>query len=625
MVGPPRPSPMNPGMGPPRPGAPPAGNPAMGAPRPYMAPPRPGMAPPMQQQPARNNNMNNMMPQPNRPAMAPPSVRPMPAGPPPPAAGYAQRPGYPSTQQNPAMRPAPQGAMPPNSMRPVPPGGNVNGGMRPATGPTAAPGMRPMPASGNMRPMPPGASGGGQAGGQMAGQMGNHMGNRANMNQQPPQATQAAPPAQLPSSAMPRPCAAEARCGTPRSYFHRGLIANLANNQGAAVIPTSNCDFIAVDDGSASLRYMRLTTNAVASEPSVMAKSGVPLAVVMSPFADPKPGESGIPVVNFLGNSINAQQNGANGNGNHMNMNSGPTVASGPLRCDKCRAYANPGFKFLSGGAQFQCNMCLAICDTPQEHYSPISPANGLRTDIDTRHELRYGSVDYIVGSKDYQVRDPKPAKYVYAVDVSASSVQSGLASTALYSIRLALSASLLPGAKQGAKVAVFTFDESLHFYDARGATEGKTVSMHVVPDVDDPFVPLGGDGFLLTPEEAVAAVDSIIETHGLDAAGMARKAAEANGQHQNAPVHSAGCALGSALHAIHGALAEYGGKAFVIAAGIPTSGIDKLERRGGGAVGGGEERENRLLKPATPNYEVLGCELAEKQILHGNAEHSRV
>ncbi len=228
--------------------------------------------------------------------------------------------------------------------------------------------------------------------------------------------------------------------------------------------------------------------------------------------------------------------------------------------------------------------------------------------DSDQRHELRYGSVEYIVGSPDYWVRPPKPASYVYAIDVSASAISSGLASSTILSIRSALSAGLLPGGKQGARVAIFTFDDSLHFYDARGAEDGRSVSVHVVPDVHDPFLPLGGDGFLQTPAQAIAAIEAIAEIHGLDAAGAQRRQ-----QQQDAP--SASSALGSALHAILIALKDVGGKAFVISASIPSVGIGKLERRGGGAVGGGEDREMGLIKPATPDYEMLGCELAEKQI----------
>lgn len=441
------------------------------------------------------------------------------------------------------------------------------------------PGMgapRPSP----MRPMPPGANGAppGAAQPPVPGAAPPHLA--------PQQQQQPAQPAQLPSSAMPRPPAMEPKCGTPRAFFHRGLISNLKQGSGAATIPTSNSDFIAVDDGSTSLRYMRLTTSAIASEPAVMSKSGIPLAVVMSPFADPVPGEGHVPIVDF----------------------SATGSAGGPLRCDKCHAYANPGFKFVSGGSQFQCNMCRATCDTPTAHYSPISPANGLRMDADTRYELRYGSVEYTVGSKDYQVRPPQPASYVYAVDVSTSAIQSGVASSAIMSIRSALSAGLLPGAQQGARVAVFTFDAALHFYDARGADDGRSVSVHVVPDVNDPFVPLGGNGFLQTIDEAVSAVDAIIEMHGLDNASAMRRQ-----QQQDLP--SAGCALGSALQAILIALGDSGGKAFVVSAGLPTVGMGRLERRGGGAVGGGEGRERSLLKPANSDYEILGCELAEKQI----------
>lgn len=399
----------------------------------------------------------------------------------------------------------------------------------------------------------------------------------------PPQQQQ--PTAQLPSSAMPRPPAVEALCGTPRPFFHRGLISNLEQGGGSAPIPASNSDFVSVDDGSASIRYMRLTTSAIASDPSVMSKSGMPLAVVMSPFADPVPGESRVPIVDF-----SSQETGG-----------------GPLRCLKCHAYANPGFKFVSGGSQFQCNMCRATCDTPAAHYSPISPANGLRVDADARHELRFGSVEYIVGSKDYQIRPPLPAAYVYAVDVSATSIQSGVAASAIMSIRSALSARLLPGSQQGARVAVFTFDESLQFYDARGADEDRSVAVHVVPDVDDPFVPLGGDGFLQTCDQAIAAIDTIIDMHGLNAESAARR------QQQN-DMPSARCALGSALQAILGALGDIGGKAFVVSAGLPSIGIACLERRGG-AGGGGEERERALLKPASADYEIVGCELAEKQI----------
>lgn len=443
--------------------------------------------------------------------------------------------------------------------------------------------MRPNPVAAAAGPYPPEYAGSHASNGYAPPQQ-----SMAPGQQMPPQ--QPAIPEQhsqskLSSSMVPRPCSLEKECGAPRSYYHRGMFKE-TDGTVFPYIPSSNSDFISVDDGSARIRFFRITANTIASDPSLMSKSGVPLAAVMTPFADPVPGEAPVPVVDFSSKQV-----------------------GGPLRCDRCNGYANPGFKFMSGGSQFQCNLCTHINTTPTEHFSPISPATGLRMDADQRHELRLGSVDYLVGSPDYCIRPPKPACYLFAIDVSTGSISSGLSSSALMSIKSAIGAGLLPGSGQGARVAIMTFDKALHFFDARGAEGGKPVTMQFVPDILDPFVPMGGESLFLTPAEAVLAVDSAIEVHGLSP----------NSQQQNRAMNShdtasAESALGSALQAIKQAFADCGGKAFVIAGSLPNAGMAKLERRGGGAVGGGEDREMGLLKGASSNYDILGCELAEVQ-----------
>lgn len=381
---------------------------------------------------------------------------------------------------------------------------------------------------------------------------------------------------------MPRPCALEKPAGTPREYYHRGMSVGTAGGT-TPTLPNSNTDVITVDDGSARLRFMRLTTNSIGAEPSLMGKSGVPLAVVMQPFANTVVAEAPVPVVDFSNQHI-----------------------GGPLRCERCYGYANPGFKFMSGGSQFQCNLCTHTNTTPTEHFSAISPATGQRMDADTRHELRAGSVDYLVGSSDYWSRPPKPACYLFAVDVSSGAIASGLSGAAMMSIKSAIGAGLLPGSREGARVAIMTFDRSLHFFDGRGAEDGKAVTVQYVPDVMDPFVPIGGNALFLTPPQAVLAIDCAIETHGL--------APKQPGQNDPPKATSAESALGSALQAIKMAFADCGGKGFVVAGSLPAFGVSKLERRGGGAAGGGEDREMGLLKEAFPNYEILGCELADVQ-----------
>lgn len=387
------------------------------------------------------------------------------------------------------------------------------------------------------------------------------------------------------SSMMPRPCALEKPAGTAREFHHRGM--SLGGAPGTIeTIPSSSADVITVDDGSARLRFMRLTTGAIGSDPSLMGKSGVPLAVVMTPFANTVAGETPVPVVDFSNKQI-----------------------GGPLRCERCHGYANPGFKFMSGGSQFQCNLCLHTNQTPTEHFSPIAPATGQRMDADMRHELRCGSVDFVVGSPDYCIRPPRPACYLFAVDVSSGAVASGLSATAMMSIKSAIGAGLLPGSREGAKVAFMTYDRGLHFFDARGAEEGKAVTTQYVPDVNDPFVPIGGDALFLTPSQAVLAIDAAIESHGL---GPNQK--QNSDPSLSSKNMSAESALGSALTAVKLAFADCGGKAFVIAGSLPSLGVSRLERRGGGAIGGGEDREIGLLREANPNYEILGCEIAEVQ-----------
>ena len=474
-------------------------------------------------------------------------------------------------------RPMPQSHQSQQQQQPSAPGG-YNPQMKQPLRPT---GMRPNPAVAPSRPIPTGfaAAPSQKPTGYDNTQQKSFPGAMPPPQQQPQQQQE-----RLPSAMMPRPCALEAPTGTPRMYYHRGL-AQGPPDAPFPTIPASNSDYISVDDGSTRLRFMRMTTNAVASDPNVMTKSGIPLAVVMQPFANTKPGEPPVPVIDFSAVQV-----------------------GGPLRCERCNAYSNPGFKFLSGGSKFQCNLCTHVNTTPEEHTSPISPATGHRMDADSRHELRMGSVDYVVGSPDYCVRPPKPACFLFAVDVSTSAIQSGLSFSAMMSMKSALSAGLLPGGSEGARMAIMTFDKNLHFFDGRGSEKGKSVSMQLVTDIMDPFVPLGGNALFLTPAQAIHAIDAAVEIHNLNPKS---KQAQNDGA---PPASHPESALGSALLTIKQAFADCGGKAFVVVGSIPTAGVSRLERRGGGAIGGGEDREMGLLKQATSEYDILGCELAEVQ-----------
>lgn len=119
------------------------------------------------------------------------------------------------------------------------------------------------------------------------------------------------------------------------------------------------------------------------------------------------------------------------------------------------------------------------------------------RIDLDQRPELRSGSVDFVV-NRDYWVQDdpnvpgslpraPTPLHYVFAIDVSWTSIQCGLVAEIAKHLKELLfheegdHASSGPhlgrsGLPVGAKVAIVTFDRTVQFYNLKVRSKRGTV-----------------------------------------------------------------------------------------------------------------------------------------------------
>ena len=124
--------------------------------------------------------------------------------------------------------------------------------------------------------------------------------------------------------------------------------------------PPATSPFVVSDEGNCSPRYMRLTLNQVVTTHDMLEQSGVPLAVVCQPLAEVPEVEGPVPVVDF--------------------------GESGPVRCERCRAYINPFFEFVEGGRAFVCNLCGAKTDTPRDCFP----------DGANRLELCRGAVEFV-------------------------------------------------------------------------------------------------------------------------------------------------------------------------------------------------------------------------------------
>lgn len=223
-----------------------------------------------------------------------------------------------------------------------------------------------------------------------------------------------------------------------------------------------------VDRGSASCEFMRLTVNQIPAYPSTANTAHVPIAVVCQPFAELTPFEDPVPVVNF-----------------------GET---GPMRCPRCKAYVNPHFSWHNGGQEASCNFCAHRFEVSREYVCSLDE-RGHRRDLAQRPELRRGTVDYIA-PKDYSDSEPVAPAICFVIEVSQKSVQSGLFAQVIWTLK-----SLLTFLEKPApRIAIMTFDSSLHFFAFYSGLD--SARQMTVADIEDPFAPCGANVLCIDVED---------------------------------------------------------------------------------------------------------------------------
>ncbi|GAA6041073.1 hypothetical protein JCM8097_004706 [Rhodosporidiobolus ruineniae] len=360
--------------------------------------------------------------------------------------------------------------------------------------------------------------------------------------------------------------------------------------------PLASTDFVAMDQGNCNPRFIRMTTYALPTTDDLALASQLPLGMVVQPFAQLRPEEGQIPVVDF-----------------------GET---GPPRCERCRGYVNPWCVFVEGGQKFVCNLCGAQTQVAPEYFSHLDMGQR-RMDLDQRPELRLGSIDFAV-NREYWVQDnarvpggageprePKPLSYIFAIDVSWSAVQSGLVKSVASSLRELLYGPRegeeeknpdgtpveepRKGLPEGAKVAIVTFDRTVQFYNLK--PELSHAQMLVVPDISDMFLPLN-DGFLVDPNESRTVIENLLDTlPGLVAETSIVEAA-----------------MGGPLKAAQLALKNLGGQLNIFQTSLPTIGPGALKHREDTKLYG-TDKEKTLFTPQDPFYRVAAEECVEAGI----------
>jgi protein transport protein SEC24 len=105
------------------------------------------------------------------------------------------------------------------------------------------------------------------------------------------------------------------------------------------VPPLSNSGFQAIDNGNSSPRYIRATTVAPGISNVVQLSTGLPLGLIITPFASPENGEEPVPIVDYGGEL--------------------------PPRCSRCRGYVNCSVEWIADGNSWRCNLCSMVNAVP--------------------------------------------------------------------------------------------------------------------------------------------------------------------------------------------------------------------------------------------------------------------
>ncbi|XP_040098343.1 protein transport protein Sec24C isoform X1 [Oryx dammah] len=251
------------------------------------------------------------------------------------------------------------------------------------------------------------------------------------------------------------------------------------------VPPLVTTNFVVKDQGNASPRYIRCTSYNIPCTSDMAKQAQVPLAAVIKPLARLPPEEASPYVVDH--------------------------GESGPLRCNRCKAYMCPFMQFVEGGRRFQCCFCSCINDVPPQYFQHLDHT-GKRVDAYDRPELSLGSYEFLA-TVDYCKNNkfPIPPAFIFMIDVSYNAVRSGLVRLLCEELKSLLD--FLPregGAEESAiRVGFVTYNKVLHFYNVKSSLAQP--QMMVVSDVGDMFVPLL-DGFLVNVSESRAVITSLLD-----------------------------------------------------------------------------------------------------------------
>eukprot|EP01128_Nolandella_sp_AFSM9_P000797 TRINITY_DN1091_c0_g1_i1.p1 TRINITY_DN1091_c0_g1~~TRINITY_DN1091_c0_g1_i1.p1 ORF type:complete len:949 (+),score=215.97 TRINITY_DN1091_c0_g1_i1:67-2847(+) len=309
-------------------------------------------------------------------------------------------------------------------------------------------------------------------------------------------------------------------------------------------------DYFVNDSMNCSPRFLRSSMSVVPTSSSLCRKTRIPFGLLAAPLAAPGFGEQPVPIIPCENES-------------------------GPVRCNRCRAYINCFALFDHSGQHYTCALCDFQNEVPQHYFSPM--VSGQRQDLGQRPELWRGSVDFEAPSS-YIAKDKPlgPPSYLFLIDTSPLAMQQGLLQSVTSAIQRVIPALM---EESPLRIGFMTFDGSIICYNTSPSL--KQPQMAVMPNAESPFLPIPAQAIFHTYSTAKGNIDTLLQSLPSIFASPSSPSTQV----------ATGAAIRTAVEAVS---AMGVGKVLVFTGSLPTLGPGRLQKR------------DQMARPETPDEKKM-------------------
>lgn len=254
--------------------------------------------------------------------------------------------------------------------------------------------------------------------------------------------------------------------------------------------PLSTTEFYCIDQGSCDPRFMNLTMYNIPENEHLRSATKLPLGLTIQPFAQVMP-EEPVPIASR----------------ETVLTKDGQEEFKEPLRCKRCRAYVNPGFK-MGYDSSAICNICQVKMKLPMDNFNSMD-ITGQNESGNFNIASTKATVDFFV-PKVYNAvkdKDPVPLHYIFMIDVSSLANENGSSIAMLEAVRSSID--YISENQPKCKIALIAYDNKIRFYNLKPELE--TAQEFIINEINDVFLPFYS-GLFVQPQESMKVINDTLK-----------------------------------------------------------------------------------------------------------------